>query len=211
MCTHATFLLPILTGISFAQDTNFSVGPQYLVPPNRSPMFLRPIATPSLSLSEAQPVPANVAATEAVIAQEAPAPTTVTNQTFLSGVYWGDHSASEVEAYRVATPTFSPSQTVINAIATANEAETPATEPLPGIPPPSAGASNVIEISSGALPANLPASIFNTGVTGVTTGESLERRGYGIPLGQVAAYRKAHKTSAKRVFTNRDIQSPHGS
>jgi len=39
-----------LAGISVAQDTNFPVGPQYLITSD-SPMFLHPIATPTLSLS----------------------------------------------------------------------------------------------------------------------------------------------------------------
>ena len=39
-----------LAGISAAQDTNFPVGPQYLITGD-SPMFLHPIATPTLSLS----------------------------------------------------------------------------------------------------------------------------------------------------------------
>jgi len=44
-------ILPVvLVGISFAQSTNFSVGPQYLIT-SPEPQFLRPIATPSLSLN----------------------------------------------------------------------------------------------------------------------------------------------------------------
>src|SRR5579864_8635528 len=48
-------LLSILGGMSAAQETNFPEGPQYLVPGNAS-MFLRSIATPSLSLDA--PLPA---------------------------------------------------------------------------------------------------------------------------------------------------------
>jgi hypothetical protein len=48
-------LLVVLAGISAAQDTNFSEGPQYLMTAG-SPMFARPIATPSLSLQS--PLPA---------------------------------------------------------------------------------------------------------------------------------------------------------
>jgi len=43
------FLLFALAGVSAAQDTNFPVGPQYLITTD-STLFLRPIATPSLSL-----------------------------------------------------------------------------------------------------------------------------------------------------------------
>ena len=38
-------------GIASAQDTNFSTGPQYLISYG-SPMFARPISTPSLSLTD---------------------------------------------------------------------------------------------------------------------------------------------------------------
>ena len=48
-------LLPfVLAGISFCQSTNFSVGPQYLIT-TESAQFLRPIATPSLSLNATLP------------------------------------------------------------------------------------------------------------------------------------------------------------
>ena len=48
-------LLPIVfTGISLAQSTDFSVGPQYLIT-SPEPQFLRPIATPSLSLDAPLP------------------------------------------------------------------------------------------------------------------------------------------------------------
>ncbi len=47
-------LLCALAGIAAAQDTNFSVGPQYLMT-NGSPLFARPITTPSLSLSAPLP------------------------------------------------------------------------------------------------------------------------------------------------------------
>jgi len=49
-----------LIGIGAAQDTNFPTGPQYLITFD-SPMFARPIATPSLSLDaplpDIQPLP----------------------------------------------------------------------------------------------------------------------------------------------------------
>jgi hypothetical protein len=49
------FLLPVvLVGGSYAQSTSFPVGPQYL-PTTQSTEFLRPIATPSLSLEASLP------------------------------------------------------------------------------------------------------------------------------------------------------------
>jgi hypothetical protein len=48
------FLLFVLAGISAAQDMNFAVGPQYLMT-SGSPLFARPIATPTLSLDAPLP------------------------------------------------------------------------------------------------------------------------------------------------------------
>jgi hypothetical protein len=205
---HTFLLLLLLGGISLAQDTNFSAGPQYLVTTS-SPTLLRPITTPSLTLGEIQPLANSSTTAEAALAHEAPAPAAITNQTFLSNVYWGDHSLGEIEAHRVTTPSLSLGEN------TTSTSTTPGTESttsasLPGLPGPSAGNSSVIEISSGALPANLPASMFEIGVTGSTTAQSLRERGYGTPLGDVAAYWKVNKPSAVRVFTNRDVQRLHG-
>lgn len=44
------FLPIVLVGASFAQSTNFPVGPQYLIT-TASPMLLQSIATPSMSLN----------------------------------------------------------------------------------------------------------------------------------------------------------------
>ncbi len=51
---QVVLLLSILGGMSAAQETNFPEGPQYLISTN-SPMFLRSIATPSLSLDAPLP------------------------------------------------------------------------------------------------------------------------------------------------------------
>ena len=66
-------LLPFLAlvGFSFAQDTNFSAGPQYLVTTS-SPMLLRPIATPSLSLGETQPLAASAGINESTAEPTSP-------------------------------------------------------------------------------------------------------------------------------------------
>jgi hypothetical protein len=56
----ACCLLFAVMGIGAAQDTNFPAGPQYLITFD-SPMFARPLATPSLSLdaplADIQPLP----------------------------------------------------------------------------------------------------------------------------------------------------------
>jgi len=48
------FLPLVLVGTSFAQETNFPVGPQYLIT-TTSTLFLHPIATPGLSLNTPMP------------------------------------------------------------------------------------------------------------------------------------------------------------
>jgi hypothetical protein len=65
---------------------------------------------------------------------------------------------------------------------------------------------NEIEITSPQIPVVLPASIVNSGVTAMTDAQSLRQRGYGVPLGDAAAFWKTHKPGAPRVYTNIDIQ-----
>jgi hypothetical protein len=88
------FSLLLLTGITAAQDTNFSVGPQYLVT-SSSPMFLRPIATPSLSLSTPMPSP-SAPPTEALPEPSSPfagAPP----QPDLTRIFWGEPASESPE------------------------------------------------------------------------------------------------------------------
>jgi hypothetical protein len=76
-----------LVGIGAAQDSNFSVGPQYLMNYG-SPMFMRPIATPTLSLSETAPVV--VAAPETSASSgAAESSAAVPEPSDLASVYWG--------------------------------------------------------------------------------------------------------------------------
>ena len=162
----------LLAGISAAQDTNFAVGPQYLVT-SSSPLFLRPIATPTLSLS-APLASLNTAATE-VSSESSAASAGLPTQPDLTRIYWG---APE--------PTANVSENV-----TENASE--------------------IEITSAQPTSSLPASILDTGVTGMTTVQSLRQRGYGVPLGDTAAFWKTHKSHALRVYTNADVQRLHQS
>ena len=167
-------LLLALTAISAAQDTNFPEGPQYLVTSN-SPMFLRPIATPSLSLS-APPQSLNAPTTEAL--PEPPSPTAGLPQPDLTRILWGEPKEAEpASAENVAK----------------NVTET------------------VIEITSTAPPRALPASIVDTGVTGMTTAQSLREFGYGLPLAETAQFWKTHKPHSPRIYTNADVQRLHQS
>ncbi len=173
-------LLITMVGISAAQDTDFPVGPQYLVTSN-SPMFLRSIATPSVSLSTPPP---SLAAPETEALPQPPSPTAGLPQPDLTRILWGEPKVGEPEAAQ------------------------------PEVSQPAVGenvAENVIEISSAEPPRPLPASIIDTGVTGMTTAQSLREFGYGVPLGETAYFWKTHKPHAPRVYTNADVQRLHQS
>jgi hypothetical protein len=86
-----------LVGIGAAQDSNFSVGPQYLMNYG-SPMLMRPIATPSLSLSET--APAAVAAPPAYsssVGNSTESSVVVAQPSDLASVYWGGRESAAVE------------------------------------------------------------------------------------------------------------------
>jgi len=158
-------LLLLAATVVLAQDTNFPAGPQYLMN-SASPLFLQPIATPSLSLSGS---PANppAAATESGTGAEA-APT-ANVQTELPRIYYG-------ESY-------------VNGSAGEQASE--------------------IEISSQET-STLPASFVNVGVSQITDELALRDRGYGMSAGEAAAFWKAHRIRASRVYTNADVARLHG-
>lgn len=198
----ALAVLPLLAGFCFAQETNFPVGPQYLIT-NGTPLTIRPIATPSLSLGEAHPFVADLNATEQIAGQTVSVPS-APNDTFLGAVYWGEHKDADIVARRLETPSASVSDTALYMNYVAGQMSQ-ALAPLPEPVEASAGPS-VIEIAGAELPPNLPASILDVGVTRMADPQSLIARGYGVPLGDVAAYWKSHKRAAPHVFTNSDIR-----
>jgi hypothetical protein len=69
--------------------------------------------------------------------------------------------------------------------------------------------SGEVELSSQRTAAI--SSVFNVGVTGISDAESLREAGYGIPLGDVAAFWKVNKHQAARAYTNADIVRLHRS
>jgi hypothetical protein len=84
------FLLSIaLAAVASAQDTNFSVGPQYLVT-TQSTMFLHPIVTPSLSLEPATPSVSAGREESSAESQPVPSAKGPLPQADLARVYWGD-------------------------------------------------------------------------------------------------------------------------
>lgn len=69
----------------------------------------------------------------------------------------------------------------------------------------------VVELTSPEETPELPGSITGIGFGGFTNAQTLREMGYGVPLGEAAAYWKAHKLPAPRVYTNADIQKFHQS
>lgn len=205
-------LLLLLVGISIAQDvpqdkdTNFPAGPQYLIP-NANPMLLRPIATPSLNLSGA-----TLAGTSEVpVVTQPPAYAPPETIVYLSDVYWGEHPPSQIFDRRMETPGMTPDQTqwYMNAVQSGLPlpvAPLPETVEVAALENPEVPTANVIELSGGPMPANLPPSIFDPGVTAMTDSQSLLQHGYGISVGETAAYWKTHKRQIPRVFTNQDMR-----
>jgi hypothetical protein len=199
MRLHRVLLsLLVLGGISFAQEMNFPVGPQYLATTG-NPMLLRPIATPSMSLSGGSLAGTSEVPTTAEPPAFAPLETVV----YLDNVYWGEHKPSEVVARRVETPIMSADQTAwyMNVVASQFTSQLPATSAEVQT---EAGAS-VIELTGSSVPTNLPASILDSGMMGRADPSALQGRGYEISLGDIAAYWKSHRRTAARVFTNSDV------
>lgn len=167
----------------FAQtaDTNFSAGPQYLMN-SSAPGLLRPIATPSLSLS-APLVAAPTASPEPGSGEpHTPAFPDLQTQAQIDRIYWGVSNVSNTQASEAS-------------------ASTPASNAEP---------STVIELSSSQPSQPLPAHLLDVGVTGIAAADSARVHGYGMPLGDVAAILKANKRPAARVYTNADINRLHG-
>lgn len=189
-----------LTGFSFAQDTNFPQGPQYLSVTG-SPMFMRSIATPIMTFSSTSSNPYN--GTE-LAASQTVSPTTTANNTFEGEVFWGERNPSEAMQPRISTPILTAEQTAFYTYATANGVAAALSAP-PVIPLELPTGSTVIEITSAQMPSNLPPSIFDTGVSSLVDPQSLRDRGYGVSLGEFAAQLRAHKRPATHVFTNDDL------
>lgn len=84
-----------------------------------------------------------------------------------------------------------------------------AEETVTVVPEPRETASEV-ELTSEAPPQPIPTSITDVGTIGLTSAQTLSEQGYGIPLGQAAAYWKANKPKAVHTFTNADVARLHG-
>jgi D-serine deaminase-like pyridoxal phosphate-dependent protein len=167
----SALLVVSAAGLVFGQDTNFSVGPQYLL--TGSPLFARSIATPTMQL---QDPPLEVGADTA------------------TGILIAGAENHTVLPLNPENP--------------------PKIDLLPiyyGVPQPSDIEISFAEPFSERPASELPVSILDTGVWQTTTEQGLEVRGYGLPLGEVAARSKAHAKHATRVYTNADIDRLHPS
>jgi hypothetical protein len=154
-------LLFALMGISAAQDTNFPVGPQYLMNFG-SPIFAQTIATPTLSLeTPLSPIPDLPEVGPVIGNQPYIANPELRHQADLFPIYYGYPMLSTVE------------------------------------------------LSSAEPPRELPASIVDAGVAGMTEVQWLREQGYGVPLGNTASFWKVHKHQAPRVYTNADVERVH--
>jgi hypothetical protein len=150
-----------LIGIAAAQDTNFPVGPQYLL--TGAPMFAQPIATPSLTLDAPLPPIPSLPEVESVIGNEGPiANPEPSLGADLLPIYYGYSGPS------------------------------------------------IVELISPELPAELPQSITDAGVTRMIDAQTLREWGYGVTLGETASFWKSHKPHAPRVYTNADVDRLHG-
>ena len=174
-----------LTGFSFAQDTTFALSCATSVP--------EPIATPTLAFTSSTSDAYN--GTELVPSQVA-SPTTALSSGFQDEVYWGERNSNQFMQPRISTPILTAEETAYYTYATANGVAASLELP-PG--------SSVIVISSTQMPANLPPSIFDPGVSGIADPQSLGDRGYGVSLGAFAALLRAHRRAATHVFTNEDL------
>ncbi|HTS37120.1 MAG TPA: hypothetical protein VMH04_15705 [Candidatus Solibacter sp.] len=89
-------LLVASLGLASAQDTNFSTGPQYLITTD-SPLFLRSIATPTLSFEPPMAPPAPITPGPGTELPTSAVPAPIQSQPDLARVYWGGQDTSVVE------------------------------------------------------------------------------------------------------------------
>jgi hypothetical protein len=196
----------LMSGFSPAQETDFPVGPQYLIPPGS--VLLQPIATPSSTSGSAlgQPLPPAVetnfaAGPQYLIPSGSPLflqPIATPSLSFPSGL--SQAGSIGLEPTSAADP-----QTLLVVAATLKE-QRKAFFPTVyyGIPP-----VNVVEIAfneAAEREASIPSSIAGAGVVEFISPQELRERGYGVTLAEAAARWKTHALRARRVYTNDDIE-----
>lgn len=186
-----------LTAFSAAQDTNFPLGPQYL------------LATPSSEHGSdlGQPLPPAVethfdSGPQYLIPSGVPQllqPITTPSMSFPSGLTQAPTLVTSVPEPKTDEATFEEVSAVLD-----EEARTALYSIYYGYPQP-----NVVEIAfrnAAEREAAMPASIAYAGVVEVTSAQALRDRGYGLTLAEAAARWKTHTIRARRVYTNDDIE-----
>lgn len=187
-----------LIGISVAQDTNFSQGPQYLI--TGSNAFVTPISTPIISLEALPPNrdtsfsqgPQYLATGDATFSHSISTP-----------IRSLDASLPPIQSLPEIGPTVTDQSYVSN----------PDLRHVANLYPIYYGYPmiSVVELT-GAEPAQpLPASITGVGYAVIADPQTLRERGYGVTVGEAASYWKAHKPRANHVYTNADIERLHRS
>jgi len=183
-----------LAGISAAQDTNFSQGPQYLI--TGSTAVLYPISTPIVSLG---------------------APLTLTPDTNFSQGPQYLATGDATFLHPISTPILS-LDAPLPSIPSLPEVGPPVTDQPYVSNPDLRHEANlfpiyygypmipVIELTGGEPSQPLPASITGVGYPVIADPQTLRERGYGVTVSEAASYWKAHKTHVSRVYTNADIE-----
>jgi hypothetical protein len=182
----------ILGGISAAQDTNFTNGPQYLIA-GQSPMFFHSIETPSLSFGPSSAVAPPVTTENVEASQVVETPPSTPSGVDLTKIYWGKPETAA-----------NTGETEASGVETTSEIRTSQVQT-------SQAQTSEVQISGRQPTQPLPASLFDTGVTAMADAEFLREEGYGTSLAESAAYWKAHQSQPVRTFTNKDVEHAPGS
>ena len=192
-------VLLLLIGISAAQDTNFSQGPQYLI--TGSNAFLTPISTPTLSLG------APLSPVADTNFSQGPQYLATGDTTFLHAISTPIVSLDASLPPIPSLPEVGPAVTNQSYVSNSDLRHVANLYPIyygyPMIP--------VIELSGAEPSQPLPASITGVGYTVIADPQTLREHGYGVTVGEAASYWKAHKPRVNHVYTNADIERLHSS
>ena len=186
-------------GISAAQDTNFSQGPQYLI--TGANAFLTPISTPSFSFE------APLSPIRDTNFSQGPQYLATGDATFLTPI------STPMLSLEAPLPPIPSLPEVGPAVTDQPYVSNPELRHQANLFPIYYGYPMIPAIElTGAEPSQpLPASITGVGYTVIVDPQTLRERGYGVTVGEAASYWKAHKPSVNHVYTNADIERLHRS
>ena len=186
-------------GISAAQDTNFSQGPQYLI--TGSTPFVYPISTPIVSLETL------LSSNRDTNFSQGPQYLATGDATFSHSISTPIRSLDAALPPVPSLPQIGPpvtDQTYVSNPDLRHEANLyPIFYGYPMI--------SVVELTGAEPSQPLPASITGVGYTVIADPQTLRELGYGVTVGEAASYWKAHKPRVNHVYTNADIERLHRS